>query len=406
MKKIKLLVIISAFAKNKKDSGDFTLDLSWRLNRKFDVTVLAPHETGLQMTEKIRGLEVRRFVYFCPKSWQCLAYGGGIPYNLKTCFWAKIQVPFFFLAELVAAVKLMRQKKIDVIQSHWLLPQGIVGAIGQKYYHRPHVATIHSSEVTVLKKIPFGRQISEFILLNSTSIISVSRHRLAELLDFVSPKVKLLVQDKSQIIPMGINLDHQINRAKTIKNGQSILFVGRLVEVKGCQYLVQAFAHIAQSIKNATLTIVGEGPLMGKLKKMTFDLKVSDKIKFLGFVDHDQIGFYYRQADVVVFPSIVDASGYQEGLPVVLLEALSSGKIVVAADTPGAQEVIQDGLNGYLVKQKNSSALAKKIIMVLKRKNSQSMIIEAKKTAQRFDWDKVARRYAQAIEKTGHSMLQ
>lgn len=402
---IRLLVLVSAFARNKNDSGDFTLDLSLLLKKNgLDMTVLCPSDCNLKRQENIKGLDVYRFAYFYPQSIQRLAYGAGMPENLKTSFLAKIQVPFFILSELIAAIRLIRYKKINVIQSHWLIPQGLVGSICQKYYHIPHVATIHSSEVTILRKLPLGKKLTEFILLNSTRIISVSHHRFEELMAFISPEVAKKIREKTDFIPMGIAMNsfsRRFSKKSLLANNNlspTILFVGRLVEVKGVNYLIRAFPLIQRKFKLAKLLIVGDGPLKQELKELAVKLKIHDKVQFLGFIDHRKMADFYNLSDVTVFPSIIDASGYQEGMPVVLLEALSSRNIVVAADTPGVREVIEDGINGYLAKQKNSQDLAQKIILALENNNSKVMKIEARKTVQMFDWGKVARKYSEVIE--------
>jgi len=406
LKKKKLLVLVSAFSKNKDDSGDFTLDLSSRLNKKFQVTVLAPHDKGLKWREKIKGLEVRRFVYFFPYSLQQLAYRGGIPYNLKTSFWAKIQVPFFFFSELVAAIRIIKREKIDIIQSHWLLPQGLVGAICQKYYHVNHVATIHSSEITLLKKIPFGRKITEFIFKNSEQLVSVSHHRFKEISSFISPKVSDISRKKVSFIPMGINLkafkfktDQGIKRKLGIKGDSPVvLFIGRLVEVKGCEYLIKAFKFFLKKASDARLIIVGSGFLAGELIELTQKLGINRRVNFIGFVDHKEIYNYYQLADMVVFPSIVDPSGYQEGIPVVLLEAMACGKLVIATDIKGVTEIISDGSNGYLTKPKDYKGMAEKMISIIDSDQTK-VRSEALKDAQKFDWERIAQEYIRVLEK-------
>lgn len=409
-KPLRLLVLVSAFARNKDDSGDFTLDLTKRLLKfGFDIDVLAPHDYGLKIKEKIADLKITRFIYFYPRKYQKLAYGGGMPYNLKNSFLAKIQVPFFFISELFKAVYLVKNKKIDVVQSHWLLPQGLTGALIQKYWKVSHVATLHSSEVTLLKRIPGGKFLAGFILINSTKIVSVSRHRLEEILAFVDSVTADEARSKALVIPMGVDLKAYklIDRKKhSVTDGRpKILFVGRLVDVKGCEYLVRAFKEVVKKLPKANLIIIGTGPLEEKLKKLCFELKISDHVNFVGFVDHQSIGSYYADSDIIVFPSIVDPYGYQEGLPVVLLEALASGKPVVATDIKGSLELVEDGYNGLLVKQANSGDLAKKIIQISQKSNLDKMSLNALKTSQKYDWEIISKQYAAAL-KCPKNMIQ
>jgi len=396
---VKLLVLVSAFARHRYDSGDLTSRLQ---QYNIAVTVLAPHDEGLKFQETIKGMKIYRFPYFYPFTLQKLAYGGGMPYNLKKSLLAKIQVPFFLLAEAVAAIKIIKEVKPDIIQSHWLIPQGLIGAICQKYYHVPNLSTIHSSEITLLKKMPLSQKIANFIITNSQHIVSVSHHRLEELNHYLKEKNKEKIKKQAEIIPMGINVgefrgltkEGKYNLQKCLK----VLFVGRLVEVKGCEYLIKAFTLIKKKIPYAQLDIVGNGPLEKSLRELVTDLDLGKQVNFIGYIDHKKVKKYYSCADIVVFPSIIDAAGYQEGLPVVLLEALASGKPIIATKTKGTMEVIHDGYNGFLVKPKDSKDMARKILNVFEKRNLREIKLNALKSAQKYDWKNVARRYSKVIK--------
>ncbi|MCM1567409.1 MAG: glycosyltransferase [Dehalobacter sp.] len=409
MKK-KILVITSNYPRFDKDSyGWFVHELNRRLSYKgMEIKVLAPHTKSAKFTDKLDGITVYRFPYFIPLSLQKLTYGSGIAFNLKKSFLAKVQVPLFFVMQTISTIYITIKYRFDAIHSHWLLPQGLVGCICKKALGVQHIVTIHSSEVTLVKKIPLGKKITEFILNNSDAIISVSSHRIDELLNFISPKVADNVCKKVSIIPMGVQIKKICNNTDSesfkstygINSKYVILFVGRLVEVKGCEYLIRAFKSVVEERdKDIQLVIVGNGPLEDSLKNMAIELGINKNIIFKGYVDHDRIADYFGLSDIVVFPSIVDSSGFQEGLPVVLIEALSAGKPVIATNTKGVLEVIENGYNGIIVEQKNGPQIAEEIDNVIKDSELRSKLsVNALEYSNKFGWDNISGQYMKTLE--------
>ena len=405
---MKILVLTTSFPRYKGDfAGNFVYELAKRLKEEgFAVIVLAPHHPDTRLQENMEGLKIYRFPYFYPYRLQKLAYGNGFPDNLKRSNLAKIQVPLFFLFELFFAIKIVKRMNIDVIHSHWIMPQGLVGAICKEFLEVPHIATLHSSEITLMKKILAGRKIAEFIVNNTSVVVSVSSHRAGELLTFISPKISNEAKEKIKIIPMGVdisNFKNEINKDELkVKYGINskfvVLFVGRLVEVKGCEYLIEGFKSVVDKFGDVQLVIVGSGPLETKLKKVVEELNLKEHVKFEGFVEHSKISDYYSLSDILVFPSIVDSSGFEEGLPVVLLEALAVGKPVVATRTKGVMEVIEDGQNGFLVEQKNPGEIDEKVLELF---NDEELRMEFSKnaleTSKKYDWDVIVKKYKKII---------
>lgn len=398
---MKLLAISSGFVqKTVTSDANHVYELARRLQvRSHQNIIVAPHNTGLPRKEIIDGIQVERFIYFFPASYQKVAYGYGIPYNIAHSLLAKVQIPLFFLSELINSVRAARQNKVDVVYTHWLIPQGFAGAIIQRFYKIPHVAIIHSSEVTLVKKIPFGRSIVRFSLVNSSAIISVSRHRFEELMQFIHMDNPDQIRKKVHIISMGVDLSEvlkknndtrQIRQKYQIQEGFTCLFVGRLVEVKGVEYLIDAFNTIKSRYPDSQLIIAGSGMLEPELRQKVQTLNLSDNVLFTGKLPHTEILSLYQIADVVIFPSIVDSSGFEEGLPMVVIESLASGRAVVAASTSGVREIIEHGVNGLLVDQKNADQIANQVIRLIENPDIKKTIENnAQKSALKYDWEHI-----------------
>lgn len=402
-----ILVLTSSFPRTPGDlSGNFILELAKRLSARFDIIVTCPHSGGSELYEEIDGIKIFRFPYFLPLKMQRLYTDGGIAYNFRGSFLAKVQAPLFVISELVCVALKVRRYQVNVINSHWLIPQGIVGAICRKVFKTTHILTIHSSEITILKSIPFGKNIAEFCFNNSDAIISVSSHRLNAVLDLLSKDLRDKVIKKASIVPMGIDISSfdSGSLAKSITSNQvdsqiTILFIGRLVEVKGCEYLIRALKLVIEEIPSVSLIIIGDGPLNLHLKGLMYELGLDKNIQFKGYIDHDRIPEYYAHSDIVIFPSIVDSAGFEEGLPVVLIEAMAAGKATIATKTNGVLEVITDKQNGLLVNPESPEQIAEMIKLLYNDNNLREQLgVNARKVAKKYDWGVVADLYLNAIE--------
>ena len=137
-----------------------------------------------------------------------------------------------------------------------------------------------------------------------------------------------------------------------------ILHVARLVEVKGTAYLLRAFATVARQHDQARLLIIGHGPLRKRLQALAASLGLQDRVEFLGALPHAEVLSWMRQAAMLVLPGIRTASGREEGLGMVLLEAAATGLPIIGSRVGGIPECILDGRTGFLVPERDTSALA------------------------------------------------
>jgi len=404
----RVLVIATTFPRWQNDTTPaFVYELSKRLqNNGFEIVVLAPHHIGAEKFEIMDGMKVYRFPYFWPAKYQNLVYEGGILPNIKRSNLAKIQVPFLVLSELYYSFKLIKKERIDVIHTHWIIPNGLVGAFYKKFFGIRHVLTIHAAGLFALEKLPFKRNIANFIVNNCDEITAVSSYLKERLLDVVSPALRGVLNNKLTIIPMGVQVDlHQkdsdvehLKSEYNITSKFSLLFIGRLAEKKGLKFLIKAMTRIALANKDVTLIICGNGPLRKELKQQVSDLKLEDFVKFTGYITDNEKLDYLKLSDILIVPSIVTESGDTEGLPVVILEGLAAGKPIIVSDVSGVKDAIADGVNGLLVEQKNSAQLADKVLMLL---NDTKLMIELSKrgmdSAEGYDWMIIGGKYGKTI---------
>jgi len=402
---MKILGLTSSFPLGDGNTdGSFIFDHFSHLKVISDneITVLCPHSRGAKSFEQKNGLNIHRFVYFYPYALEYLAYDEGLPYKIMNSPLAKIQVPFFIMSELIYSIVFIWQKDIDLINSHWLIPQGLVGSICKKFFGITHIATVHSSEISVLKRIPFGKFLMSFIINHVDILVSVSSHRSNEILEFLPPILAENARKKLRIVPMGTDVARNLNQQNKdaikskygINSQYVVLFVGRLVEVKGCIFLLENFSRVVKEICSIKLLILGNGPLESELKNYVSSQGLHNNVMFMGFIEHDSMKDFYSIADIVVVPSIVDSYGYQEGLPVVVIESLSCGIPVIGTNTNGIAEAIIDHHNGILVDPQNSEQIAEAIINLLSNHDLRTFLSKnALVSAEKYHWDTVAGEY-------------
>jgi glycosyltransferase involved in cell wall biosynthesis len=147
------------------------------------------------------------------------------------------------------------------------------------------------------------------------------------------------------------------------KRAPRILFVGRLIEKKGVEYLIRAFAKVRTQVPHAELVLVGDGRLRGKLESLASALGVP--VNFAGVLSSEQINQHLQSTRVFCSPSITADNGDAEGLPIVILEAQACGVPVVTSARGGAEEGIIHGVSGYGFEEKDVESLSRNLLRLL-----------------------------------------
>lgn len=140
-----------------------------------------------------------------------------------------------------------------------------------------------------------------------------------------------------------------------------LLTVARLVEKKGVAYAVQAVARLVGEGKHISYVIAGDGVLRPEIERSIGELGLSTHVRILGWVDEEQVARLMREAHVLVAPSVTAADGDQEGIPTVLKEAIATGLPVVSTQHSGIPELVEDGVSGFLVAERDVDALADRL---------------------------------------------
>jgi colanic acid/amylovoran biosynthesis glycosyltransferase len=140
-----------------------------------------------------------------------------------------------------------------------------------------------------------------------------------------------------------------------------ILTIGRLTEKKGISYAIQAVARVIASGRNLSFTIIGEGPQRAELQRLIEELGVSEFVKLIGWRTHEEVVGLIETAHVLLAPSVTGADGDEEGIPNSVKEAMATGMPVLSTNHGGIPELVEDGVSGYLVTERDAEAMADRL---------------------------------------------
>ena len=229
----------------------------------------------------------------------------------------------------------------------------------------PLVVTFHGYGATIKPSYAWRSSYTQFIyLLNRTKLQRNAAHFIA-----VSDYIKNLLLNqgfpREKVTTHYIGVDTaQFTQNPRIQRRATVLFVGRLVECKGCEFLVRAMAAVQAALPNTELVVIGDGPLRAQLEKLAAEKL--NRYRFLGFQNQSVVREWMNQAKVLCVPSITAKSGHAEAFGIVFAEAQSMGLPVVSCDSGGISEAVEHGKTGFLVPEKDTEALANQMIKLLK----------------------------------------
>ena len=370
MKKPKVVFIHNFFI-------DFRNPLFEKLNEKFDLTMLMTRETlitdenmfQINYRKRPKNLKFKIFKHLTFLSRYSLAYGI-IPYLLFKDYDLVISTdPHVSETWISFFISKLRRKKFVL----W-------------------------TETFDWKRAPKARLLEPLvksICKNSDACVAVGTKSKEYFLRKGASRNKIFIAPDTA---SSYTVKEKVNDTD-IKNKKIILYLSRIVNYKGLDVLIKAFAKLEKEVKDSFLLIAGKGSFEQEAKDLAQELKVKN-IKFLGVVDKEHIGFYYSICDVFVLPSTFrDHDAECWGL--VLNEAMAFGKPVISTDAVGgAYDLINDGINGFRVKHENveelHSALKK---IVTNDKLRKKMGKESKKLIEtRFNYDNMSKGFEKAVK--------
>lgn len=253
----------------------------------------------------------------------------------------------------------LRAARPDVILATFLYPDGFAALRCGQSLGIPVIVEAIGSDLRCVEGY-WGRRWTRETVQQADFVITVSEELRCRALEFGASV------DKVRVIRRGCDSEvFQLRDRRTARGSldipeeaQLILFVGRLVAVKGLPELLVAFADLTLKRPNLRLVCLGEGPQLADLLGLATKLKIGNRVEFTGALPPMAVARWFAACDTVCLPS------HSEGLPNALVEALACGRPIVASDVGGIPELI-DSRCGILVPPKNAARLARALDQAL-----------------------------------------
>jgi glycosyltransferase involved in cell wall biosynthesis len=376
---LKVCIITTAFPRHREDDrGGFILEAARALRAQgADVRVIAMHNPQAQTREIMDDIEIIRPRYFWPERFEVLQKdGGGLPIVWRKYKSARAVILPFFLAHTSAAARYTRD--CDVIHANWTL-SGAAAWASQFIHRRPIVLTVQGSDIFQAARMPVFRPLTQLTLRRCDRVLALS-HSLAHATQQLG-----ISTGKIEVVPNGVDVRRFTPVA--VLRQPCVLFVGSLIERKGVNFLLQAWAQVAADFPAHQLLIIGEGSQKDILVDLARALGIAQRVRFLGPQSPLQVSEWMRQAQLFVLPSL------EEGQGVVLVEALASGTPCIGSNVGGIPDVITPDV-GILVPPCDVGALANAVRQILNNQEHwEQLSAQARQRAvEHYSWDVIGKR--------------
>ena len=375
---MRVLFLTHSFPRQAGDAaGSFVLRLATALgDLGVAVRVLTPAAHGARAREQFGHVEVERFRY-APRRLETLAYVGNMATQVRESWGARVALAGMLGAELGATLRAARTFRPDLLHAHWWFPNALVGGWAGRLTRTPMVTTFHGTDIRMARAYSAARPLFRQVMRRSAAVTAVSRWLAAEAQEMsgVMPKVAPMPVETAIFTPDG-------GRARTDR----LLFVGRLTRQKGVDLLLRALALLPPAV---ALDVVGDGEERAALDALALSLGLASRVTWHGAQPGPALPDYYRAAVALVVTSV------DEGLGLVAVEAQLCETPVVALASGGLIDVVEHGVTGMLVEQRDPATLAAAIAAVIASADRGAALGRAgrERALSQFDPAVAARRY-------------
>lgn len=299
-----------------------------------------------------------------------------IPFFLRR-LWRTLPLPGFAISPIrlldiynygLRIAEVVREHDLNIIHAHFAYPEGFAGLIAKRATKKPLIVTLHGYDILAEPTVGYGSRLDfrvnaiiKKVLREADAIVTASSATYSAASEAGCPSRKLF------LIPNGVD----IKRFSPYVNGsyvrdelglgdKPVIFTLRGHKPQyGIEYLIKAAPLVLKEVPNAFFVIGGDGPLFNYHLSLARKLGISENIIFTGRISRSKVVHYYAACNIFVIPSLIEAFG------LVTVEAMACGKPVIGTSVGGIPDIINDGLNGCLVKPRDSENLADKIILLL-----------------------------------------
>lgn len=255
--------------------------------------------------------------------------------------------------------KIYQEFQFDLIHAHVALPDGFAAMMVSEICNRPFIVTIHGQDLYITINRNKGCKTAlNNVFKKADQIITVSSELKKIAVNNIGYNHKIMVIGNgvplNKIITKKSNIDYRNNT-----NRKTILSVSYLINRKGIDLNLKAFALLINKYSDLKYQIIGDGPEKNRLKKLAADLGINNRVEFLGRLAHKEVLKHMAKADIFSLPS------WNEGFGVVYIEAMVQGKPVIGCKGEGIEDFVEHGKTGMLVEPKDVDSLVQTIDYLL-----------------------------------------
>lgn len=298
------------------------------------------------------------------------------------------EYPPYDLALANVMVNLIKHEKLDILHVHYAIPHATSAylakqILGEQAAHVPIITTLHGTDITLIGSDPSYKDVVDFSINQSDGVTAVSEYLKKETYN------KFDIRKDIEVIPNFIDLNRfkksnkgHFKKAICPEDEKVITHVSNFREVKRVPDVVSTFSEIVKNGVDAKLLMVGDGPDRQKAENRCRELKICDKVRFLG--KQEQVEEVLSISDLFLIPSGSETFG------LAALEAMSCGVPVVSSNIGGLPEVNIHGETGYLCELGDVKSMGEYSLKILKDENlHEQMSKNARAQAERFDLNRV-----------------
>lgn len=405
---MKICILTHTFPRFDEDIAAPFMDgvASGMVKNDNNVFVLAPFSPRFARGAKKKKYKLLTYKYAPFNSWHKLGYSETLTDDKSLKLSGYLLSPLMFICGIISLYRLVKKEKIDIINAHWILPNGFIASIVSVLTGVPVVSTLPGSDVYMVQKNFLFKWMGRFAARTAKAITSNSPQLIEDLKGLTGVNENKFFPivygvNPRKFKPTRRNLEKIRRKLKVKKEQKVVLGVGRLVAKKGFRYLVEAASSILKKHPNTVFVVIGEGEQKKILEELSVKLKVARNFRFLGKINYKDLVSYYNFADVFILPSIRDEEGNLDDQSVSVVEAMACGKPIVTTDFPGYRIVVENGRNGFLVKEKRSDLIVRalndifisKTKMVLMSKRSRYLVVN------NLTWQVIGSQYTNLFKK-------
>lgn len=295
------------------------------------------------------------------------------------------------------SVRLLKRERFDCMHAFFSVPSGFVGKLLSVRFGIPYIVSLRGSDVPGYSErfrhlYPLLRPVTRLIWRGAAEVVANSEGlRTLALVTDPLRDISIIRNgvDTEEFFP--VPREYSDDDAKPFR----VLAIARLTPRKGLRSLLEAMRLLRLREKRVfSLDIAGDGHERSELEAFVRENDLSDRVRFVGRVPHGDIVPLYHRAHAYVLPSL------NEGMSNNVLEALASGLPIVTTDTGGTRELVQDGINGCIIRMRDHKHIAEKLTFLASHpKEAESYGKESRRRAEALGWGEVAKAYRKQYER-------